>query len=409
MVMDPNIYVDEQGYHLIYSSYFCKQPDGDYYYSWNPANNTACDLDAYVSAMGYAFSNDTGFSWQYRGTAVLAPGGEEWEQYKVETGFLLRVNDTLQLYYSALGYVNGTLLDNRYQIGVAFLNITTSVYDTLISDANVFQRLHPDPLIPYNLVTSCFTNNVQEPSVVFRNNTYEVYFLGIEYSEPSQSADAAGQTIELLGLGRVVFDLNFSVISNITTAPMANTTWLVNIPEVRYADTYTLVSASLGTGGQVHEGEFVQLSSSSDGISWTVPVSALTPPMGTNMFDNWAVTSPTIHQNGEQLTLFYSAFYDDNSTYVDTDGTSFCNYVVRYGIPVPDPPSCVYVALGRALTASVAGSDDDTTDDGLSDAELAGVVAGSAVGVALLGGVAYHLMTKKPLSGAEDRGATSQV
>lgn len=363
--MDPNVLRDDEGTHLFYSTYFCKHQDGTYYYSWDPKNDALCSISSSISALGYAFSDDVGLTWQFRGPPVFAPGGEEWEQYKVETAFVLNNGTTLQLYYSAIGYVNGSLLDNRYQLGVSFMDLNNKTIKELLLDTDdTFQRYHSDPLIPLDTTTSSFFNNVQEPSVVFRNGLYEVFFLGLQFSLPAESADAAGQTIELIGLGMAVFDASFT-LQSITTAPMDHTTWLVNIPEVRYSTDsegrglYVLVSSSLGDGGEVHHNEYLQVSYGREndgegegGVSWGRPSAVLKPPGGEG-FNGWACTSPTLllpppgaeQEEEEQPHVFYSAF---QSNFSSNNGA--CDYSTRYGIGVPDP-ACLYITLGRA-TAS---------------------------------------------------------
>lgn len=376
MVMDPNIMRDSAGWHLFYSTYFCLKPDGDYYYSWNPQDDAACSINGYITAIGYAFSTDNGFSWSYRGPPVFQPGGEEWEQYKVETAFVYNKDETLYMFYCALGYVNGTLLDGRYQVGVSslFLGSNQTVSELLLNTTTQFNRSHPSPVIPYNLVNSSFTNNVQEPSALYRNGRWEVFFLGLQYSEPSEDVYASGQVLQLLGAGRAMLDDDLNILQ-ISSSPLPNTT-MVNMPEVRVdedaADEYRYVMASGGfgvSGGYVHEGEFVQESYSSNGINWSLPTAIYVPPLnGSEAFNGWGASSPTLVLAGGGLsnsTVYYSAYGADFTT-----NNGVCDYAVRYGIGVPTPPGCVYITLGRMVSedSTVVAQNDPGDGDALVDA-----------------------------------------
>jgi hypothetical protein len=356
LVMDPNILSDDEGLHLFYSSYFCQQLDGTYFYSWDPHNNSNCNIDQMVSAIGYAFAPypiaDDSPHWEYRGSPVFAPGGQPWEQYKVETAFVVKNDTHLQLYYSAIGFLDGSLLDNRYQVGVAFFQLLgLSIRESLLSPhEQQFSRTFRDPLIAMDTISSSFLNNVQEPSVVVREGKYEVYFLGLQFSEPTVSADAPNQTLQLIGLGCATFTADFEMLS-ISAGPLTNTAWRVNMPEVHYSptlDTYAMISASLASE-EVHKGEVLQISYGSytgKELVWSPPQTILKPQETNSVFSfsGWATTSPTMLYAEEDafMEVYYSAF---GANRTDNDGG--CDYSTRFGIGVPDP-ACLYVTLGRA-------------------------------------------------------------
>ena len=79
------------------------------------------------------------------------------------------------------------------------------------------------------------------------------------------------------------------------------------MPEVTFHDgRYWLFSTGFGKG-PVHKGEFLQLSTSDDGVHWQKP-RAILGPRQEDAFDNWAVVAPTLVRDQGQWLLFYSAF-----------------------------------------------------------------------------------------------------
>ena len=88
LVMDPMVLADAEGYHLFYSTFFCKS-DGRVCFSWDSLAGKTDPAGPLVSAIGYAFSADKGITWQFRPTPVFLPGENDWEKYKVETAFVV--------------------------------------------------------------------------------------------------------------------------------------------------------------------------------------------------------------------------------------------------------------------------------------------------------------------------------
>jgi hypothetical protein len=357
LVMDPMVLKDGEGYHLFYSTFFCKDVGGQLNYSYDPHNPARCDLSQPVSAIGYAFSADRGLTWRLRPTPVLAPGVNDWERYKVETAYVVRVKDELLLFYSALGFVDGKLLNNRFQIGAAFLKLgSRTIEDALLKTPETFVRRRKEPVLPLELVKTSFFNNVQEPSVIYRQGRYELFFIGIGLTLPDKPPCAGpatvchGQSFTELGLGRAILDRDLNVVER-TETPLAGTNWTLNMPEVTYRKgQYLMFSAGFGKEafGGVHRGEFIQLSTSADGLHWSRPEPVLSPRGGLQ-FDGWAATTPTAVWDRNQVILFYSAF----------GPRSFgrqCDMTARWGISVahkehPDQDTCIDVTLGRAVAA----------------------------------------------------------
>jgi hypothetical protein len=208
------------------------------------------------------------------------------------------------LFYSALGYHDGRLLDNRFQLGVSRLPLAgRGIRQALLSTQETFQRMRATPLIPLNLTKTCSVNNVQEPSVVCRDGRFEVYFLGIGFALPDQTPEAKGQKFVEIGLGRAVFDKQFRALER-TDRPLLGR---VNMPEVTFVDgRYWLFSTGFGNG-LVHKGSFLQCSTSDDGVHWQPP-RAILEARKEDAFDNWGIAAPTLVRDHAKWLLFYSAF-----------------------------------------------------------------------------------------------------
>lgn len=346
LVMDAMVLADGEGYHLFYSTLFCKR-DGKLAFSWD-TQAAAKPVEAMVSAIGYAFTADKGLTWRFRPTPVILPGENTWEKHKVETAFVVRRQDELLLFYSALGYHQGRLLDNRFQLGVSRLPLAArNIKQALLGTEETFQRLRSTPLVPFNVTETSFVNNAQEPSVVCRDGRFEVYFLGLAFSLPGEAPNHPRQKIVKIGLGRAIFDKDFKLLEQ-TDKPLLEG---VNMPEVTYHDgRYWLFSTGFGSG-QVHKGEFLQVSTSDDGVHWSKPRSILGPRQR-GEFDNWAAVAPTLVRDQGSWIMFYSAFGAspaDSAEFKKTVGP-FALKDKRWGIFVPQVKRTVAVNLGRAVS-----------------------------------------------------------
>src|SRR3989475_12785395 len=89
VAFDPAIYVDDEGYHLFYTTLFCRAAYG-YSYSWYPANPGRRNIMNAVGSIAYAFSNDQGLTWRYRETPVVLPSDSGFDSAKIETAFVFR-------------------------------------------------------------------------------------------------------------------------------------------------------------------------------------------------------------------------------------------------------------------------------------------------------------------------------
>ena len=173
---DPAIYEDQDGYHLFFTSYYCKK-NFAWFYSWDPANPGDCDIIGAIQTLGYAFSSDKGVTWKIRTTPLLVLGPEDWDKDAIETASVIMNNNTLYLFYSASGLKNGTLFSERYQIGLAKLDLGgKTVKQSLLNDGDNFVK-QAKPFIAYDTQTVSDQNNVQEPSIIFKDNQFEFFYI----------------------------------------------------------------------------------------------------------------------------------------------------------------------------------------------------------------------------------------
>jgi hypothetical protein len=334
---DPCVIADAEGYHLFYTSYFCKA-SGSYYYSWDVANMAACNITQVVATVGYAFSADRGFTWQFRGRPIVLPGPEPWQSGDLETPFVAILGDTVYLLYSATGTVNGQPFPQRYQIGAATLNLHGhTLRQSLLENDAEFVRL-PQPLLPYNTEVPAFNNNTQEPSVVIRNNRLELYYVGLRLSDPRLPAEAPGQEILGVGLARAIFATNLALIEATNGYILPN----ANIPEVKYFDSAYYVFATAAGNGEFHRQEKIDYYFSKDGTTFSKPVDLLAPQVS---FDAWGIMAPTLVIEKDTIVMFYSGWsYADHPCFPEPLPLD-----VRFGRPSNNDAACIFGAFGRAV------------------------------------------------------------
>jgi hypothetical protein len=342
-VTDPVVYTDAEGLHLFYTSIFCEK-DGHPYFAWDPANQADCILRSAGGAVGYAFSDDLGLTWTVRETPVIMPGPAEWDSEKVETPFVTRVDDTLYLFYCATGNRDGQLFALRYQIGVAALALgDRSVKQAMLDDGAVMTK-QPEPLVAYNLAEPAADNNVQEPSVVIRNDIFELYFIGLGLALPDQGLDAPQQAITSINFMRMTLNSDLAPLDPPQVLPVSG---MVNMPEVHYIDgTYYAfyTTSSLVGDDEFHHGEIIGYATSPDGLTWDNAGIILRPGPDTS-FDNWGVMAPTVTFQEDQIILFYTAWEmrSHPAFPVPPDG--------RFGAPISGDRT-VYGNIGRAVSTT---------------------------------------------------------
>jgi len=338
VAFDPDIYVDDEGYHLFYTTLFCRAAYG-YSYSWDPANPGRCNIMNAVGSIAYAFSNDQGLTWRYRETPVVLPSDSGFDSAKIETAFVFRLGDTLYLSYSADGNRGSQKFTSRYQIGLATLVLGgRSVRAAMMDDSTRFQR-RPTPWLTYDLRAGRFDNNVQEPSVVVRPDGIFLYYVGLGLLLPEQPVEAPGQQITSVGLGRAEFDPDLNVISRSASTLLEG----ANITEVRYFDGAYHLFATTPSPGEFHRGARLSHSRSPDGVHWS-PSTLLLEETVPGL-DDWGMMAPTVAVEKDRVALFYTAYAAEQRACfpVPTDG--------RFGHPVAKGTQCVFPTVARAVAA----------------------------------------------------------
>jgi hypothetical protein len=338
MAFDPNVYVDHEGYHLFYTSIFCRQAYG-YSFSWDPGDNAACDIVASVGSIAYAFSSDRGLTWVYRKSPVVFPARAGFDSSKIETAHVFRLDDTLYLAYSADGDRNGKDFSSRYQIGVARLILGgNSVREALMDESRHFER-RATPLLSADLRPGRFDNNVQEPSIVIRPDSIELYYVGLGLAMPEAPINAPGQRILSVGLGRAILDRNLNVLSR---SPSAIATW-ANIAEVNYFDGSYHLFATSDNAGEFHAGGAITYSRSRDGTTWSPPEVILSNDSPTR-FDNWGLMAPTVAVGVREVIMFYTAYEAQPHKCFPVAPSG------RFGKPVAGDSKCLFATVGRAVS-----------------------------------------------------------
>ena len=337
---DPAVLKDNEGYHLFFTTLFCKS-GGSYYYSWDSHNLGACNITDVVGTIGYAFSADKGLTWEFRSTPVVLPGPEAWQSGDLETANVALGGDTLYLLYSASGTYLGNPFPNRFQVGAATLSLNGgTIHQRLMSDAALFQK-RPEPLLPFNTSATAFDNSTQEPSVVIKDSLLEVYYVGVGFSLPEQSADAPGQTVTSVGMAKAVFDRDLNFISKSDGYILPN----ANITEVKYINGTYYVFATTIEQGEFHQNEKINYYSSTDGSNWSAPKLLLSPGTG-DAFDNWGIMAPTVVVEDQTVVLFYSGWkMEEHQCFPNPFPPD-----VRFGRPSDSDTKCIYGSVGRAVS-----------------------------------------------------------
>jgi predicted GH43/DUF377 family glycosyl hydrolase len=337
VVYDPFVLKDNMGLHLFYSTIFCKK-GSEYYYSWDPSNRSACNILDLKFSTGYAFSVDMGVTWQFRPTPLILPGKSDWENRQFETPNVVKVEDKLYLFYCADGRGG---LKRRFQIGVATLTLGgKSIYEKLMLEMSMFDRNgRMTPLIPKRSI-GFFDMNVQEPSVIYKNNNFEVYYIGLELKEdvPIENLDNQNLIIRV-GMGKAVFNRNLELVNRTSTPILTDVN---SIQLINTNDTYYLFFTTLTSGGEFHKDEKIAYLVSEDGEdTWSRPLLILSKG-DSNSFDSWGVMAPTVVLDNNKFYLFYTAWEVKDINCLEEP-------ITRLGLLTQDNNKCAYGTLGRAI------------------------------------------------------------
>jgi len=324
MFWDPFILREGPKVHLFFGTVFC-QKQGRAHVSWDPKNPGDCAFkdEELFFAIGYGFLDERqGSAIQFRPTPVLYPGKPgSWDDYYVETPALVNRAGTYFLFYSAFPKATA----KRYQIGAATLTLSggESLEQALLSGEQTFNRFGNGPILAPGRTGSHFDrDNTQEPSILYRNGRFELYYLGIKATKPNSSVpigDAAlidGSQFQEIGFGRVLFDDKLRRIpSDDDHRAFLSTQFqesgvtgdLVNIPQIMFHDgRYHMFYAPLDGTGPSHQNSSIAYRSSSDGIEWSQPKGLL--QKGTGQEDNWGIMAPCPSINGGRFELVFTAW-----------------------------------------------------------------------------------------------------
>jgi hypothetical protein len=338
---DPALYVDDEGYHLFFTSYFCKK-NSTWFYSWDPENPGDCDINDAIQTLGYAYSNDKGYTWKVRETPLLVLGPEDWDKDAIETASVILNGNTLCLFYSASGFKNGKLFSERYQIGLARLTLgSKTIKQSLLNDGDNFTK-QTTPFIAYDTQTVSDQNNVQEPSIIFKDNQFEFFYIGLKLYLPGKGLDQTGQGISSIKLLRQKFDKDFNAIGSDELCQISNN---VNMTEVKFYNNKYYLFYTTTEPGNFHENEKIGYSTSTDGITWGAGTIILQKDAG-HFYENWGVMAPSVNIDKDSVYLFYTAWGTEGHNCFPVPSTG------RFGIPL-SANKCVFGTLGRAVASSV--------------------------------------------------------
>ena len=307
LAMDPCVLGDAEGLHLFYSTVFIESDSGLTQF-WSPSLGEQFDISKLVTGIAYAHSQDDGLTWSIRTEPLLLPSASGWDDYRVETASAVVRQNRLHIFYCG----DTKELIGRYQVGEVSIALDhQSIRDTLLSSETPLERQRSSPILPADFQRSGFHNNLQEPSVVLRDEGFELYFVGLQLSEPEQSLATTGQQLRRVGMGRA--RLNGSLqVQEITEEPLIE---FANIIEVRRTHQGLIAFVTLPGEGDAHQGERIAYYTSEDGRSWSKYKTVLSPRSG--QFDNWACMSPTAVYRNDRWLLFYTALRHDSNRPAD--------------------------------------------------------------------------------------------
>ncbi|MGQ0637097.1 MAG: hypothetical protein ACT4QC_21015 [Planctomycetaceae bacterium] len=335
-IIDPCVIKDDEGYHLFFSSLFCKTPLG-LSASWDFDLPYEGNIGKLVTGLTYAFSPDQGLTWEIRNSPILAPSESEWENFRIETANAIVHDGTLHLFYCADGGRGGKPFLARYQLGAVSMALNgKSIRKNLLEEERVFERTRTEPLLPYVLDEASYMNNIQEPTVIRNGDHFELYFTGLTWKLPGEPAGVPGQGITRIATGRAILDDSLAVKEVREIAMPAP----INTIEVRGGHGKYYMFGSM-PNPKSKWGLIVYLTSE-DGVRWSAPVTVLEGLPGTSFADNGAMC-PTAVVEADRLVLFYAGMHVSPQRPAD-----------RWGAEAA-PGQFLFVSLGRAESNSLPG------------------------------------------------------
>jgi hypothetical protein len=220
-----------------------------------------------------------------------------WDDFRVETANALVKDDVLHLFYCA----DSKKLRTRYQVGEASLKLAgETLREALLVQGRSPSRSRETPLLAGITDRPAFRNNVQEPSALHAREGIELYFVGIEWSQPAEAVGVPGQALRRVGMGRALLDDSLNVLE-VSDQPLLD---LANIIEVKRTDDGLIVFTTIAGAGKAHRGDTIGYYTSRDGRHWSRSKAILSPRAAG--FDSWACMSPTVVQDEDRWVLFYT-------------------------------------------------------------------------------------------------------
>ncbi len=330
---DPCVIKDEEGYHAFFTNLYFKK-NGRYWISFDPQNQSEFEMHEFLGTVAYAFSNDQGLTWTLRKTPCVLSGPEPWHDDDFETPFVIKDGDRLVLFYSALGSRNGKKFLFRYQIGAATLELDgKTIREKLLDDSVQFTKIKK-PILPYNTSIVRHDNNTQEPSVILKDDKFELFYIGLTLKKPDQQIPGvSGQGIKKVALYKAVLDKNLNMVRAEDDVLING----ANITEVHYhGGAYHVFSTKSppwyanypGKAEKLddfHYNESITYYRSEDGKSWS-DTRTILEKGPEKSFDNWGIMAPTVVFEKKHIVMFYTAWQVGNQTMtpLPTDG--------RYGL-----------------------------------------------------------------------------
>lgn len=259
------------------------------------------NADGTKTQIGYATSYD-GISWTIQQLPALPLGEDgEWDDEDVETPFVVKVNGVYHMYYCARGEPEGSdwSPEATYRIGHA-------------TSSNGLNWVK-DPDNPILQLGDYNTNEwdgyvVAEPSIVYRENTFEMYYVG--------------GTIE----GDIfVLSLGFATSTDGSNWTKYNGNPIISHNEDNVGAPFVLHNGTnyelWYTGTPKEEPYFPEgpfwYYTSTDGINWNRSESFALEKGSIGEWDSSGIFGPTVIIDGDEEKMWYSGYYTDNETFLD--------------------------------------------------------------------------------------------
>ncbi len=372
MAWDPDIIREGSKVHLFFASLFCLK-DNEWHYSWNPDDFKACSIDKVFFSIGYGFKDESLSSeFTFRRTPLIDPGTPgAWDDDQIETPEMIQHGSKIHIFYSSMPknpHTPGTK-SARYQIGVASLDLAdyaaTSMEDLFLNRPEVrLQRNANNPIVPRSKILDRFDReNTQEPTVIYRNGRFELFYLGIRANkkgtnlplDDDESLLDSTADFKEFGLGRVCLDDEFRKRScsddateiDPNVSPLVPVGSFTNMPNIYWhQNLYYLFYTAAGGQGDNHQGEKIFFRTSPDLVTWSQETVAVAGNESTEY--NWGVHSPAVAVIDSPQGFIFEIVYQAWGVGSRGDDNPYC-IKNRFRVSTnTDPTLCNSTALGFA-------------------------------------------------------------